>query len=715
MRSPAPQGYGSPGGHPPWPGGYAGRVADPQTYRPRTGDIPTSPGVYRFRDAEGRVIYVGKAKNLRNRLTNYFQDLANLHPRTQQMVTTAASVQWTVVSTEVEALTLEFTWIKEYDPRFNVMYRDDKSYPYLAVTMGEEYPRVQITRQARRRGTRYFGPYTQVWAIRETIDLLLRVFPVRTCSQGVFRRASAQGRPCLLGYIDKCSAPCVGRIDASAHRALAEDLCEFMEGRTGPFMRQLDARMRAAAADLDFEQAARLRDDLQALRTVLDRNAMVLDDGTDADVFALVTGELDAAVHVFHVRGGRIRGTRGWVLDRSDDTPPEGLMSTLLEQVYGDVPPAEHPLRGRPSREHLTRAASVDDIAHTPTSAIPREVLVSTEPEDLDTLQEWLTTLRGAKVRLHVPRRGAKAQLMETVRHNAEQALELSRTRRAGDLTQRSRALEELASDLDLPAAPLRIECYDISHTQGQDQVASMVVFEDGMPRKDAYRTFNIHGADGNGVPDDTAAMDEVLHRRFHRLLAEEAGEAGEDEDGVAFASGPVEASSGRPRRFAYRPDLVVVDGGLPQVNAARAALDADGVDIPVVGLAKRLEEVWVPGEAFPLILPRTSAALHLLQHLRDESHRFAITKHRKRRAKGQTRSVLDDIPGLGPARQAALLRHFGSVKRLRGATPEQVGEVPGIGPTLAATVLAALAPAADPTTDEGGPALVGDWDTPGT
>ena len=689
-------------------------MADPQTYRPRTGDIPTSPGVYRFRDAEGRVIYVGKAKNLRNRLTNYFQDLANLHPRTQQMVTTAASVQWTVVSTEVEALTLEFTWIKEFDPRFNVMYRDDKSYPYLAVTMGEEYPRVQITRQARRKGTRSFGPYTQVWAIRETIDLLLRVFPVRTCSAGVFRRARAQGRPCLLGYIDKCSAPCVGRISAADHHALAEDLCEFMEGRTGPFMRELDARMRAASADLDFERAARLRDDLQALRTVLDRNAMVLDDGTDADVFALVTGELDAAVHVFHVRGGRIRGTRGWVLDRTDDTPPSGLMATLLEQVYGDVPPASHPLRGRPSRERLAEAASVDDVAHTPTSAIPREVLVSTEPEDAQTLQEWLTTLRGAKVRLRVPRRGAKAQLMDTVRHNAEQALELSRTRRAGDLTQRSRALEELASDLDLPAAPLRIECYDISHTQGRDQVASMVVFEDGMPRKDAYRTFNIHGEDGTGVPDDTAAMDEVLHRRFHRLLAEEAGESGEDEDGVALASGPVDAATGRPRRFAYRPDLVVVDGGLPQVNAARAALDADGVDIPVVGLAKRLEEVWVPGEEFPLILPRTSAALHLLQHLRDESHRFAITKHRRRRAKGQTRSVLDDIPGLGPARQAALLRHFGSVKRLRAATPEQVGEVPGIGPTLAATILAALAPSPVPTTDEGGPALVGDWDAPG-
>lgn len=678
-------------------------MADPSTYRPRTADIPTSPGVYRFRDAEGRVIYVGKAKNLRQRLTNYFQDPAHLHPRTQQMVTTAASVQWTVVSTEVEALTLEFTWIKEFDPRFNVMYTDDKSYPYLAVTMGEKVPRVQITREARRAGARYFGPYTQVWAIRETIDLLLRVFPVRSCSAGVYRRAHAQGRPCLLGYIDKCSAPCVGRISEEDHRELAEDLCQFMEGRTGPFIRDIESRMHEAAGALDFERAARLRDDLQALRKVLERNAVVLDDGTDADVFALVTDELNAAVHVFHVRGGRIRGTRGWVVDRVDDTPPAGLMERLLEQVYGDVEPAAKPLRGRPTGR--AEATSVDDVAHTPTRAIPREVLVSDLPEDAATLETWLSDLRGARVRLHVPRRGAKARLMDTVRENAAQALQLHRTRRAGDLTQRSRALEELAADLDLPAAPLRIECYDISHTQGQDQVASMVVFEDGMPRKDAYRTFNIRGEDGTGVPDDTAAMDEVLHRRFARLLAEEAGIEGEDADGVPLASGPVDATSGRPRRFSYRPDLVVVDGGLPQVNAARTALDSMGVDLPVVGLAKRLEEVWVPGEEFPLILPRTSAALYLLQHLRDESHRFAITKHRRRRAKGQTRSVLDDVPGLGPARQGALLRRFGSVRRLRDATVEEVAEVPGIGPVLASTVLEALGSGA------GSPVAPGDGD----
>ncbi|QWW20532.1 excinuclease ABC subunit UvrC [Schaalia sp. 19OD2882] len=677
-------------------------MPDPSTYRPRTGDIPTSPGVYRFRDEQGRVIYVGKAKNLRSRLTNYFQDLANLHPRTQQMVTTASGVQWTVVNSEIEALTLEFQWIKEFDPRFNVMYKDDKSYPYLSVTMGERFPRVQVTRRARRRGERFFGPYAQVWAIRETIDLLLRVFPVRTCSAGVFQRAGAQGRPCLLGYIDKCSAPCVGRIDEDTHRELAEQLCEFLDGRTGPFIRDLEARMREASAALDFEAAARLRDDLAALRKVLERNTVVLDDGTDADVFALVTDELDAAVHVFHVRGGRVRGTRGWVVDRSDGADEAALMARLLEQVYGDLPPAAAPLRGRPTGR--AAPSSVDDVVHTPTQALPREVLVSVQPEDADTLEQWLTTLRGAKVRLHVPARGAKAGLMDLVRKNAVEALTLHRTRRAGDLTQRSRALEELAGALDLPAAPLRIECYDVSHTGGTFQVASMVVFEDGAPKKSAYRTFNVRGEDGSGASDDTAAMREVLLRRFRRLLAEESGVQGEDEEGVAFDSGPVDPATGRARRFSYRPDLVVVDGGPPQVACARAALDEAGVDVPVVGLAKRLEEVWVPGDDFPVVLPRTSAGLYLLQHLRDESHRFAITKHRKRRTKGQTRSVLDAVPGLGPTRQAALLRAFGSVKRLRRATVEDVAGVKGIGPTLAATVLDSLREGTmddGPTTEE--------------
>ena len=664
-------------------------MADPSTYRPKTSEIPTGPGVYRFRDEQGAVIYVGKAKNLRARLTNYFQDLANLHPRTQKMVTTAASVQWTVVRNEIEALTLEFTWIKEFNPRFNVMFKDDKSYPYLAVSMGERFPRVQVTREARKKDTRYFGPYTKVWAIRDTIELLIRVFPVRTCSAGVFRRAQAQGRPCLLGYIDKCSAPCVGRISQAKHRALAQSMCDFLEGKASPILRQVESEMQQASAELDFETAAKKRDDLRALETVLERNTMVLNDGTDADIFALVSDELDAAVHVFHVRGGRIRGTRGWVVSRDDDASEAELMARLFEQIYSELPDVP---QGTKRRIEQAEAVSVDDIIHTPTRAVPREILVSVMPTERGTIAEWLSEKRGAAVDIHVPKRGPKAQLMETVKENAKQALLLHKTRRSGDLAQRGQALDELAEYLDLPAAPLRIECYDISHTQGQLQVGSMVVFEDGVPRKDAYRHFNIQGEDGEGTPDDTSAMDEVLRRRFRRLLAEENGEDGEHEEGVAFESGPVDAS-GRPRRFSYRPDLVVVDGGLPQVNAARDALDSMGIDIPLIGLAKRLEEVWIPGEEFPLIFPRTSAALYMLQYLRDESHRFAITAHRKRRAKNQQRSVLDGIAGVGPSRQKALLRHFGSVKKIREATPEQIAQVSGIGPSLGSVIWQALNP----------------------
>ena len=664
-------------------------MADPSTYRPKTSEIPTDPGVYRFRDEQGAVIYVGKAKNLRARLTNYFQDLANLHPRTQKMVTTAASVQWTVVRNEIEALTLEFTWIKEFNPRFNVMFKDDKSYPYLAVSMGERFPRVQVTREARRKDTRYFGPYTKVWAIRDTIELLIRVFPVRTCSAGVFRRAQAQGRPCLLGYIDKCSAPCVGRISQAKHRALAQSMCDFLEGKASPILRQVESEMRQASAELDFETAAKKRDDLRALETVLERNTMVLNDGTDADIFALVSDELDAAVHVFHVRGGRIRGTRGWVASRDDDASEAELMARLFEQVYSELPDIP---QGRKGRIEQAQAVSVDDVIHTPTRAVPREILVSVMPTEKGTIAQWLTEKRGAAVDIHVPKRGPKAQLMETVKENAKQALILHKTRRSGDLAQRGQALDELAEYLDLPASPLRIECYDISHTQGQLQVGSMVVFEDGVPRKDAYRHFNIHGENGEGTPDDTSAMDEVLRRRFRRLLAEENGEDGEDEEGIAFESGPVDAN-GRPRRFSYRPDLVVVDGGLPQVNAARDALDSMGIDIPLIGLAKRLEEVWIPGEEFPLIFPRTSAALYMLQYLRDESHRFAITAHRKRRTKNQQRSVLDGIAGVGPSRQKALLRHFGSVKKIRESTPEQIAVVNGIGPSLGTVIWQALNP----------------------
>ncbi|GIG29439.1 excinuclease ABC subunit UvrC [Cellulomonas marina] len=671
-------------------------MADPATYRPAPGEIPDQPGVYRFRDEHGRVIYVGKAKSLRQRLNSYFQDVANLHQRTRQMVTTAASVQWTVVGTEVEALALEYSWIKEFDPRFNVKYRDDKSYPYLAVTMADEYPRVQVMRGAKRKGTRYFGPYAHAWAIRETVDLLLRVFPVRTCSGGVFRRARQQGRPCLLGYIDKCSAPCVGRVSAEEHHALAQDFCDFMAGDTARFTRRLTARMKEAAAEMDYEQAARLRDDIGALQRAMEKNAVVLADGTDADIFALAGDDLEAAVQVFHVRDGRIRGQRGWVVEKVEDADDGDLVERLLQQVYGGET-AEGGTAG----------------------GVPREVLVPVLPPDLEGVQGWLSGLRGSRVSVRVAQRGDKRELAETVRKNAEHALALHRTRRAGDLTTRSQALREIQEALDLPTAPLRIECYDVSHNQGTYQSASMVVFEDGMARKSEYRLFTVRGPEGQGARDDTAAMQEVLTRRFRRYLADRAdagdpelgGDDLEDEDGVArpghavpTRSGPVDEATGRPVRFAYPPNLVVVDGGPPQVAAAAAALAELGIDdVAICGLAKRLEEVWVPGDDYPVILQRSSEGLYLLQRLRDEAHRFAITAHRKRRSKGMTASVLDDVPGLGPARQAALLRHFGSVKRLRAASAEEIATVPGMGERTAAAVVAALHPTEQPAEQQTG------------
>jgi excinuclease ABC subunit C len=649
-------------------------VADPSSYRPRPGEIPVDPGVYRFRDVDGRVIYVGKANSLRPRLSSYFQDLSALHPRTRSMVTTGASVEWTVVANEVEALQLEYSWIKEFDPRFNVKYRDDKSYPYLAVTLGEEFPRAQVMRGAKRKGTRYFGPYAHAWAIRETLDQLLRVFPMRTCSSGVFKRAGQVGRPCLLGYIDKCSAPCVERVSADEHRAIAEDFCDFMAGNTGKFVKRLEARMKAAAAELDYEQAARLRDDLGALTSALEKSAVVLADATDADVFALADDELEAAVQVFHVRGGRVRGQRGWVAERGseDATELSSVVEHLLQQVYGGESP----------------------------EGVPREVLVPVLPPDPVHMGEWLSRLRGARVDLRVPQRGDKRALMETVRRNAEQSLVRHKVTRAGDLTARSLALQELQDGLDLASAPLRIECFDVSHVQGTNVVASMVVFEDGLPRKAEYRRFIVKAALGptgeaNPQIDDTAAMHEVLTRRFKRYLDDRV-ESG-DIEGMA-----IDPDTGRPRRFAYPPGLVVVDGGLPQVNAARAALAELGIDdVALVGLAKRLEEVWITGKEFPVILPRASEGLYLLQRVRDEAHRFAITFHRQRRSKAMTASVLDDIPGLGDVRRKALLRHFGSVKRLKEASVDEIREVPGIGPALGATIHVTLHhPATQPAPD---------------
>jgi excinuclease ABC subunit C len=592
--------------------------------------------VYRFRDSDGRVIYVGKAINLRSRLANYFTGFPEMHPRTQAMVTTATSVDWTVVGNEVEALQLEYSWIQEYQPRFNIKYRDDKSYPLLAVTVNEQFPRVHVYRGARKRGVRYFGPFAHAWAIRETVDLMLRAFPIRTCSAGVFRRAKASGRPCLLGYIDKCSAPCVDRVDAAEHRQLVEDFCDFLAGRTDPYVRRLEAEMRTAAAAQDYERAARLRDDLAALGRVLERNAVVLPDGVDADVVGLAEDDLEAAVHLFHVRDGRIRAERGLVVERVEDVDTAGLLEHLLPQIYDDSQPP------------------------------PRLVLL---PEQLpDGVQRWLQTLRGRPVTVAVPKRGDRRSLLGTATRNAEQSLALHKLRRAGDLTARGQALADLQEQLGLERAPLRIEAVDISTLQGTQTVGSLVVFEDGVPRKSDYRRFALpEGA------DDVSAVREVVRRRFARLESE---------------------PSERPSRFAYPPQLLLIDGGAPQVEAAAAEVMAAGSDVPVIGLAKRLEEVWMPGDPDPLILPRGSDALYLLQRVRDEAHRFAISFHRKKRSKSMVDTVLADIPGLGPTRKAALLRHFGSLKRLRAASVEEVAAVPGIGPATASVVVAALATA---------------------
>jgi excinuclease ABC subunit C len=660
-------------------------VADPHGYRPAPGAIPESPGVYRFRDQRGRVIYVGKAKSLRQRLNSYFADFASLHPRTQAMLTTAAGVDWTVVSTEVEAFQLEYSWIKEFDPRFNIRYRDDKSYPYLAVTMGEEYPRVMVMRGAKRKGTRYFGPYSHAWAIRDTVDTLLRVFPVRTCSAGVFKRSGQIGRPCLLGYIGKCSAPCVKRISAEEHRALAEDFCDFMAGQTVRFATRLEAEMRQAAREEEFERAARLRDDLRALERAIEKQAVVLGDGTDADVIALAEDQLEAAVQVFYVRGGRVRGQRGWVVDKIEEVTRASLVENFLGQVYGDAP--------------------VD--AEAINAGMPREILVPELPPDPATMMQWLAERRGGPVSLRVPQRGDKKALLDTVARNAAETLVLHKTRRASDLTTRSKALNEIADALDLDDAPLRIECYDVSNLQGTHVVASMVVFEDGLARKSEYRRFAIKGLDGT---DDIAAIHEVILRRFRRYLAErektgELDTLGDPE--AASCADPGGRPPGTPRgrdplaeravvaaqkKFAYPPNLVVVDGGPLQVAAAARALAELGVDdVAVCGLAKRLEEVWLPGEEYPVILPRSSEGLYLLQRVRDEAHRFAIAYHRQKRGKAATASALDDVPGLGPARRATLLKHFGSVRKLRAATVEEIASVPGIGPKLAATIAAAL------------------------
>ncbi len=679
-------------------------VPDPSLYRPAPGSIPESPGVYRFRDPGGRVIYVGKAKSLRQRLNSYFADLSSLHPRTAQMVTSAAGVEWTVVSTEVEALQLEYNWIKEFDPRFNVRYRDDKSYPELAVTLFEEYPRLQVMRGPHRKGVRYFGPYAHAWAIRETLDLLLRVFPARTCSAGVFRRSQQIGRPCLLGYIGKCSAPCTGRVSAEQHREIVDDFCDFMAGRADPLIKRLEREMTAAASALDFEKAARLRDDLGALRRAVEKQAVVLGDGTDADVIGIAADELLASVQIFHVRGGRVRGQRGWIVDVDADSAGAAGLPSLVEnfllQFYG----------GR-----------ADDDGAT---AVPREILVPVLPsEEAATgseLVSWLSDLRGSRVSLRVSQRGDKRALAETVTRNAAEALAQHRLKRASDLTARSAALTELADTLGMDVAPLRIECIDVSHVQGTDVVASLVVFEDGLPKRSDYRRFAIRDRPG----DDVASIAEVVRRRFSHGMPKQNGASAADVDpavdrrrrttgavagpevgssGEIPAGAPsrdeeptyrrgIDPETGRPRRFAYPPQLLVVDGGAPQVNAAATELAELGVvDVTVCGLAKRLEEVWVPAQEDPIIFPRTSEALYLLQRLRDEAHRFAITYHRAKRSKSMTVSALDNVPGLGQVRRKALIRHFGSVAALRRADVEDILAVQGIGRRTAEAIVEAL------------------------
>jgi len=636
-------------------------MSDTVSWRPKAGEIPTSPGVYRFRDAGGRVLYVGKANILRQRLSNYFQPLRSLHERTRRMVLSAASVEWTVVGSEFEALQLEYTWIKEFDPPFNVKFRDDKSYPYLAITLGEPVPRVIVTRNKNLKGARYFGPYTKVWAIRETVDLMLKAFPMRSCSDATYRRAEQTGRPCLLGDIGKCAAPCVARISKEDHKSIALDFASFMGGNDTRFTADIQKKMAAASAEMDYESAARFRDQLLALEGVLSKSSVVLGDEVDADIFGIAHDELAAAVQQFIVRGGRIRGVRGWVVDKELDVELPELVDTVMQNAYADQEP-------------------------------PREILVPALPEDTAALELFLTERRtsAGRVALRVAQRGDKAALALTVSTNAKNALMLYKTRRSGDFVARSQALADIQEALGMGDAPLRMECYDVSHLSGTNIVASMVVFEDGLPRKDQYRRFSI--ADST---DDTESIYQTLMRRLAHLDEEpDAGEAAEAAIALsADASvvvGGAEVQVER-KRFAYRPNLLIVDGGQPQVAAAQRALDDSGVTgIQLCGIAKRLEEIWLPDSDFPVILPRNSDALFLFQRIRDEAHRFAITFQRQKR-KSDVTSMLADIPGLGPNRVSLLLKHFGSVARLRAADAAAITEVKGIGAALAEQIVEGL------------------------
>ena len=626
-------------------------MADALPYKPKPGEIPTEPGVYRFRDAQGRVLYVGKAKNLRARLSNYFAPLHTLHERTRRMVLTASSVEWTVVDSDVDSLQLEYTWIQEFSPPFNVRYKDDKSYPYMAITLADEAPRVIVTRNRRIRGAKYFGPYPKIWAVHDTIDLMIKVFPIRTCSDSSYKKAMASGRPCFPGQIGRCGGPCSMTVTIDEHRAIVDNFVAFMSGGDQRFAKELTKRMSEASAAMDYESAAVYRDRLQSIDAVLQRSALVLPDDTDADLFGIAEDELSAAVQHFIVRGGRVRGVRATTIDKELDIAGADLVDQVLQRTYGDATAAD----------------------------IPRHVLVPVLPDDATEIEQWLTERRGRRVSVQVAQRGQKAELLKTATRNAAQALLLHKMRRTSDYTSRTRALTDLQEALGLDEAPLRIECYDVSHLGGTNVVASMVVFEDGLPRKDQYRSFGVAE-----TTDDTDSIYQVLTRRLAHIDADDPSTA--EPDPQAEGDEPVVTVRKKPR-FAYRPQLLVVDGGKPQVEAAARALrDAGGPPIALGGLANRLEEVWLPGEDYPVILPRTSEALYLLQRLRDEAHRFAITHQRSRRKRDIT-TVLSDVPGLGQIRIKALLRHFGSVAKLTQATPEQIAELPGIGPTLADSV----------------------------
>lgn len=682
-------------------------MADPTTYRPAPGTIPTEPGVYKFRDENRRVIYVGKAKNLRARLSNYFQDITQLHPRTRQMVLTANHVEWTVVASEVEALQLEYTWIKRFDPRFNVMYRDDKTYPMLAVSVGDPIPRAFFYRGPRRKGVRYFGPYSHAWAVRESLDLLTRIFPMRTCSRGVYNRHERLGRPCLLGYIGKCSAPCTGKVTAEEHRETVNQLVSFMNGNTAGVRRQLKKEMQDASENLDFERAARLRDDLGAIDKLMEQQAVVFSDGTDADLIAFYTDELEAAVQIFHVRDGRIRGQRGWVVEKAGDQSTSerieerepdpalpALMQNFLVQFYSDAVERERQEAAEDAAILAdVKRRGVDQESHynqRQAKVIPREILVQDMPAEAEEVRSVLSELRGAQVDLRVPQRGDKRAMMDNVRRNAKDALRQRKLKRVGDLTARSAALQDIQDALGMESAPLRIECTDISHIQGTDVVASLVVFEDGLPKKSDYRRYRIKEAAGDGHSDDVGSIAEVTRRRFKRHIHDKLANPDEEAEESTFSDEQVEeesAEAGRGR-FAYPPQLFIVDGGAPQVAAAQQVFDELGiVDVTLVGLAKRLEEIWVPGDDEPVILPRNSQALYLLQQIRDEAHRFAINYHRQQRSKRMRSSVLDSVPGLGPARRTDLVKHFGSVKKLKAASVDDIAEVKGFGPKLAASV----------------------------